>query len=107
MRYAATIQLHPDTPPLLIGVGESHPEALAAARAWFQKEFDRTNSKEWSRLSALQAQLAVSTEVEFASRTGVGLDAWLARTAAAGVAPATPLPETEGRPLVPPTPRKP
>jgi hypothetical protein len=107
MRYAATVQPHPEKPPLLIGVGETQPEALAAARAWFQKEFDRTSSKDWSRLYALQDRLALSTEDEFTARTGVGLDTWLARMAAAGVAPATPLPETEGRPLVPPTPRKP
>jgi len=106
MRYAATIQPHPNKPPLLIGTGETYQEALAAARAWFQAEFDSTSSKEWTRLYALQDQLAVSTEEEFASRTGVPLDDWLARMAAAGVAPARALPEPEGRPLAMPTPRQ-
>ena len=87
MRYAATIQPHPGQPPLLIGTGETHPEALGAARVWFQKEFDRTSSKEWGRLTALQEQLTISTEEEFAARTGVGLDEWLARMAASGVGP--------------------
>jgi hypothetical protein len=106
MRYAATIQPKPEKPPLLIGTGETYQEALAAARAWFQKEFDRTSSKEWTRLYALQDQLAVSTEEEFAPRTGVSLDEWLARMAAAGVAPAKALPEPEDRPFVVPTPRQ-
>lgn len=79
---------------------------MAAARAWFQQEFDRTSSREWTRLYALQAQLAVSTEDEFAARTGVGLDEWLARMAAAGVVPAKALPESEGRPLPMPRPRR-
>ena len=106
MHYAATIQSHPEKPPLLIGVGETHPEALGAARIWFQKEFDRTSSKDWGRLTALQEQLTISTEEEFASRTGVGLDEWLARMAAAGVAPAKAPKEPEPyRPLVPPSPR--
>jgi len=106
MHYAATIQSHPEKPPLLIGVGETHPEALGAARIWFQKEFDRTSSKDWGRLTALQEQLTISTEEEFASRTGVGLDERLARMAAAGVAPAKAPKEPEPyRPLVPPSPR--
>ncbi|HEY7035202.1 MAG TPA: hypothetical protein VH482_27940 [Thermomicrobiales bacterium] len=107
MRYAATIQPHPEKPPLLIGVGETQPEALAAARAWFQQELDHTSSKEWSRIYALQDQLGVASEDEFASRTGVGLDEWLARMAAAGVAPAKAPPVTAHAPLAPPTPRKP
>jgi hypothetical protein len=106
MRYAATIQPHPEKPLLLIGTGESYQDALAAARAWFQKEFDHTSAKDWTRLYALQDRLAVSTEDEFAARTGIDLDEWLARMAAAGVAPATAPPVTEDQPLVVPGPRR-
>ena len=89
MRYATMVQPHPDKPPHLVGIGETRDAALAAARVWFRAEFDRTSSKDWPGLIALQDQLTVSTEEEFAARTGVGLDDWLARMAATGVAPAT------------------
>jgi hypothetical protein len=89
MRYATMVQPHPDKPPHLVGIGETRDDALAAARVWFRAEFDRTSSKDWPGLIALQDQIAISTEEEFATRTGVGLDEWLARMTTAGVAPAT------------------
>jgi hypothetical protein len=87
MRHAAMIQPKPERPPLLIGLGETRADAMAGARAWFSAEMDRTSSKDWPRLFALQEQLTVYTEDEFPAKTGMGLDDWLAGMSAAGTAP--------------------
>ena len=103
MRHVATIQPHPDKLPQLVGIGESGADALSGARAWFSQEFDRTNSKDWFRLIALQDTLADDTEDEFAAKTGVGLDDWLARMTAAGTTPAkaAPVPAVDANPPLP------
>jgi hypothetical protein len=87
MRHAALIQPKPEQPPQLIGLGETWADAMAGARAWFGTEMDRTSSKDWPRLFALQEQLTVYTEDEFAAKTGIALDDWLAHVSATGIAP--------------------
>jgi hypothetical protein len=87
MRHAAFVQPKLEQPPLLIGLGESRADAMAGARAWFSAEMDRTSSKDWPRLIALQEQLTIYTEDEFAAKMGVPLDDWLARLSSAGIAP--------------------
>ena len=101
MRYAALIQPKPEQLPILIGLGETWGDAMAGARAWFGAEMDRTNSKDWPRLIALQEGLLIYTEDEFRAKIGMPLDDWLAGMTAAGAAPkvATVAQEVTGAPL--------
>lgn len=114
MRYAAVSQSRSDAPVHVIGIGETMDDALASARAWFDLQFARVGYKEHPHLLSLQHHLCIFDEHDLESKSGMGLDAWLARMRAVGVIP----PHVKAKPTLPvdnsiwadpaiiPTPRK-